>query len=142
VTGVNTNSQFGQWSNSLSDNEIRPVVAAAADLLFAARIRSAAEAAGVPLMLVRGGEDVAERAREARARLVLLDLDARWLDAPAVIGALKEVTTDIPVVAYVSHVREDAIAAARMAGADRVLARSAFVRLLPELLRGGPAAID
>jgi CheY-like chemotaxis protein len=127
----------------LSDNEIRPVVAAAADLLFAARIRSAAEAAGVPLVLVRGGEDVAGRAREARARLVLLDLDARWLDAPAIINGLKgeAATADIPVVAYVSHVREDAIAAAQMAGADRVLARSAFVRLLPELLRSGPAAI-
>lgn len=113
------------------------MVAAAADLLFSARIRSAAEAAGVPLVLLRSGEDVVRRAGEAGARLVLLDLDARWLDAPAVIGALKAdaATAAIPVVAYVSHVREDAIAAARAAGADRVLARSAFVQLLPGLLQ-------
>jgi CheY-like chemotaxis protein len=115
-----------------------PVLAAAADLLFAARIRAAAEAAQTELRPVRAGDDIVALARASSARLVLLDLDARWLDAPVAIAALKgdPATAHIPVVAYVSHVREDAIAAARAAGADRVLARSAFVRLLPELLRG------
>jgi hypothetical protein len=40
----------------------------------------------------------------------------------------------VNIIAFVSHVREDAIAAARSAGADRVLARSAFVRELNNLL--------
>jgi CheY-like chemotaxis protein len=122
----------------LGDNGKGPVLAVTADLLFAARIRAAAEQAGVALRLVRSGEDVVALAAEQQPRLLLLDLDARWLDAPAVIRALKgaAATAAIPVVAYVSHVREDAIAAARAAGAERVLARSAFVRLLPGLLAG------
>lgn len=114
------------------------VLAVTADLLFAARIRAAAEQAGVALTVARSGEDVAALVREHQPRLLLLDLDARWLDAPAVIRELKgdAGTAAVPVVAYVSHVREAAIAAARAAGAERVLARSAFVRLLPELLAG------
>jgi CheY-like chemotaxis protein len=124
----------------LPDTENAPVLAAAADLLFAARMRAAAEAAQVPLHLARAGDDLAAQVLAVRPRLVLLDLDARWLDAPALIRRLKSdaATSDIPVVCYVSHVREAMIAAARTAGADRVLARSAFVRVLPELLRGRP----
>lgn len=115
------------------------VAAACADILFAARIRGAADAAGVNTLPLTARDDVVEKVRGAAPGLVLLDLDARWLDAPAVIRALKADagTAAIPVVAFVSHVREDAIAAAREAGADQVLARSAFVRRLPELLRQG-----
>ena len=57
-----------------------------------------------------------------------------------VIEAIRELKADaslqsIPILAYVSHVREDAIEAARFAGADRVIARGAFVNRLPEILR-------
>jgi hypothetical protein len=41
------------------------------------------------------------------------------------------------VVAFGPHREGDAFRAAREAGADRVLARSAFVERLPELLRAG-----
>jgi hypothetical protein len=40
------------------------------------------------------------------------------------------------VVAFGSHLDREALQAARSAGADRVLARSAFVRELQPLLRG------
>jgi CheY-like chemotaxis protein len=110
------------------------VVAAVADLLFAARIRAAAADAGRPVHLVRSVDELMNAA--AQASLLLLDLDARWLDAAAVIGRLKNdtLTAAVPIIAFVSHVRTDAIEAARAAGADRVLARSAFVRDLPQLL--------
>jgi hypothetical protein len=41
----------------------------------------------------------------------------------------------IPTLGFVSHVDSPTIEAARRAGVDRVLARSAFVEQLPELLR-------
>jgi CheY-like chemotaxis protein len=109
------------------------VAAAVADLIFGARVRAAAEQAGVAVRFIRSMEEVV--AAGAGARLVLLDLDAKWLDAPVAITAL--LGQDVPprIVAFVSHVRGDAIEAARAAGAERVLARSAFVRQLPELLR-------
>jgi len=105
--------------------------------MFGSRIRGAAEQAGVAVGFARNADLLEELA--ATADLVLLDLDTRWLDAPALIRKLREgsATADVPVVAFAAHVNRDAIQAARAAGADRVLARSAFVRLLPELLRGG-----
>ena len=112
------------------------ILAAAADLIFAARIQAAADQAGAPVTVLTRG-DVLASVRSLNPTLIVLDLDARWFRAPEVIRALKEdeATKGTQIVAYVSHVREDMIGAARAAGADRVLARSAFVQKLPELLR-------
>lgn len=121
-------------------DHISTTLALCGDLLFAARIRGAAEQTGASVETIASARtDVLARARELRPARILLDLDARWLDAAQLIRALKEdeAVRGVPVIAFVSHVREDAIAAAREAGADRVLARSAFVRQLPELLGGG-----
>ncbi|HET9985429.1 MAG TPA: hypothetical protein VFQ38_17640 [Longimicrobiales bacterium] len=112
------------------------MLALAADLIFSARIRGAAQAAGVAAATVNRPDDLVARALAAPPRLVLVDLDARG-DIAGAIRRLKAdpATAAVPVVAFVSHVREDAIAGAREAGADRVMARSAFVRELPALLR-------
>ena len=114
----------------------RTIIAAVNDLMFGSRIRSAAQQADVSVVFVRTAADLLERA--ATADLVLLDLETRWLDAPAVISELKgaAATARVPVVVFGAHVDVDALKAARDAGADRVLARSAFVKLLPELLSG------
>jgi CheY-like chemotaxis protein len=113
------------------------VVAACADLMFSARVKAAADAAGYRVVLLSARAEVVDRVRQERPALILIDLDARWLDAPALIAALKDhgETSAIPVVAVGSHVRTEVMAAARAAGADRVLARSAFVRQLPDLMR-------
>jgi CheY-like chemotaxis protein len=121
------------------DRQNRPaVLAVAADLLFGSRIRAAADAAGVAVHLARTADDAVEAARTRVPGLILIDLDARKLDAVALIRRLRdpEIGIRAPVVAFVSHVRTDAIDAARAAGADRVLARSAFVRELNALLAG------
>lgn len=112
------------------------VVAAVADLIFGARIRAAAADAGRELVFARTPGELAAAA--AGASLVLLDLDARWLDAPPSIRALRadEAAAGARIVAFGSHVRTEVLAAAREAGADRVLARSAFVKELPALLAG------
>jgi hypothetical protein len=41
------------------------------------------------------------------------------------------------VVGFVSHADSEAISQARSAGLDQVLARSRFVTVLPDLLKGG-----
>jgi CheY-like chemotaxis protein len=91
-------------------------------------------------VLLSASAEVVGRIQAEQPALIVIDLDARWLDAPSVIALLKANagTCGIPVVAFASHVRVDVLAAARAAGADRVLPRSAFVRQLPELL-GRPA---
>jgi CheY-like chemotaxis protein len=114
----------------------RTVVAVVNDLMFGSRIRAAAQIANVNTQFVRSADALAEAA--AGADLILLDLETRWLDAPVSIAALKAAaaTASIPIVAFGSHVDGAALVAARDAGADRALARSAFVRVLPDLMRG------
>ena len=60
---------------------------------------------------------------------------------------LRTVNTDqstqhIPAVGFLSHVQGDLAVAAKEAGCDRVMARSAFTRDLPKILSGGEATID
>lgn len=103
------------------------------DLLFWSRIKAAAVAAGVGVA----------RAREARippaeVRRVLVDLQATSLDPFACATAWKAAVPALELVAFASHVDLDAQARAREAGFDRVLARSAFVRELPDLVRIHP----
>ncbi len=69
------------------------------------------------------------------ADLVFIDLECP--DAMGAIARCRERTSRI--VAFGSHVRKDLLDAARVAGADEVLARSAFVKRLPELLTTPPS---
>jgi CheY-like chemotaxis protein len=114
------------------------VLALTADLMFAARVRSTAEAVGTPILLAKNAAEVLQLARAHSPREIIIDLDARNTDVIKLIAELKQepAISRIPILAYVSHVREDLIAAARDAGAERVLARGAFVKQLPALLAG------
>lgn len=106
------------------------------DLLFSVKISTAAKALGVDIYFERAADSVLPRIREKRPDLVIFDLNSaklRPLDAIAGIKAdpaLKEVRT----LGFVSHVQTATIDAARQAGVDQILARSAFVERLGEIL--------
>jgi DNA-binding NarL/FixJ family response regulator len=108
------------------------VVAVVSDLMFASRIRAAAASAGVSLRLARGSEELGTRAPSPT--LVLVDAELRTGSAADTIRRLKALPEPPHIVAFASHTNATAIQAAREAGADRVLARSAFVRDLPSIL--------
>jgi CheY-like chemotaxis protein len=122
-------------SGTAADGAGPGVYALAADLMFASRIRGAAEGAGTAVTLLRSGSALIDAVRAGGGGLVLLDLDARGLVPGELIPLLHAVGAR--VVCFVAHVNVERIEAARAAGADRVLARSAFVRELPALLGGG-----
>lgn len=104
------------------------VVAYVSDLVFGSKITSAARAAEVGVRVVRAVDEI-----EDGAGLVLVDLEASGaVQAIERCGAGQRPPR---IVAFGPHVREDLFAAAREAGADEVLARSAFVQRLPELLK-------
>ena len=111
-----------------SENE-NAVVALPADLIFAAKLR----AANVSIILAKDVKDLLTKIQEHAPRLVVLDLDKRGLDVASAIAQIKA-AGNAEILAYASHVREDLIGSARAAGADRVMARGAFVRQMAELV--------
>lgn len=114
------------------------VVVAVDDLLFASRISSAAKALGVEIAFARSPEAIVEAVRTRAPRLVILDLNSlkvRPLEAVAALRA-DPALAGVPTLGFVSHVQADLITEARAAGVGQVLARSAFVNQLPQLLQG------
>jgi CheY-like chemotaxis protein len=105
-------------------------------MIFASRVKSTADAVGAPLQLVRNADQMLRLCTEVNPRLIIIDLDVRTLDPVDLIRRLKDgAQPDGPqILAYVSHVREDLITAAREAGADQVMARGAFSKNLPAIL--------
>lgn len=112
-----------------------PVHALLDDLFFRSRIEATAEAAGVRLLVSRTLEELLTEIHASGAGGVLVDLGMGTGEAADAIRALKRRADPPVIVAWGSHVDAEALAAARAAGADRVLARSAFTRRLPDLLR-------
>ena len=118
------------------------VLAAVDDLLFSSKIRATAKQAGVELTFARSPEEVLQQARSQKPALVIFDLNSAKTDPVATIGALKgeEDLRSTRVLAFASHVHTELIAAARSAGADQVLPRSAFAANLAEILLSAQSA--
>ena len=114
------------------------VIVAVDDLMFASRISSAAKALGVEIAFARSPEALVEAVRTKAPRLVILDLNSVKVRPLEAIAALKAdpALAAVRTVGFVSHVQTELIGEARQAGVDQVMARSAFVSQLPQLLQG------
>lgn len=117
----------------------RRIVAAVEDLLFRSKISETANTLGVEALFPRSKEQLVERIYEAPPDLLVLDLNSTRFGPLKLLEQLKsdEVSRGVPVVGFLSHVQKDLAVAARESGCDRVMARSAFTRDLPEILAGG-----
>jgi len=111
------------------------VLAYVDDLMFLSRIREAA--AGIPVRAARDAAGVRRALAAGAPSLVLADLDSPRLAAAATLGALSVEPGfgTAPLVGFVSHVDVARAREAQERGFTRVLARSAFVRELPDLLQ-------
>lgn len=110
----------------------------AADLLWATKIKGAAEAVGVSARPVRTLEMLEARLADSPVRAMLADLDAPE-NALILINRLRDhrATPEqraIRIVAFGPHVATEAFDAARRAGADRVIPRGALARGLNDWL--------
>ncbi len=116
----------------------RRVLAAVEDLLFRSKISETAERAGVEVAFPRNPEKLLDALRASPPDLLVVDLNSARFEPLELLrivksdGALRGVTT----VGFLSHVQGDLALAAREAGCDRVMARSAFVENLPRVLSG------
>jgi CheY-like chemotaxis protein len=116
----------------------RRVLAAVEDLLFRSKISETAQAVGVEAAFPRNPRKLLEELRTAPPDLLVLDLNSSRFEPLELLrtvnsdAALREVST----VGFLSHVQGDLALAAREAGCDRVMARSAFVENLPRIVSG------
>jgi PleD family two-component response regulator len=115
------------------------ILCAIDDLLFSVKIKTAAKALGTDVHFERAAEGVVPAVRERRPDLVIFDLNSRTLRPMEALAALKadDALRRVRTLGYVAHVDGATVAAAREAGIDEVLARSAFVDRLGEILATG-----
>ena len=118
------------------------ILVAVDDLMFSSKIRATAKGVGAEIVFARTPPEILAQARALRPSLIIFDINSAKADAINTVAALKadpELET-IPIAGFVSHVDTGMILAAREAGVDDVMARSAFAANLPQILsdRGAP----
>ena len=130
---------------STEANVTRRVLAAVEDLLFRSKISETASTLGIEAAFPRSPKRLLEALRESPPDLLVLDLNSARFEPLALLQTIKseEATRDVSTVGFLSHVQKDLAVAAREAGCNRVVARSAFTRDLPRILAGRtPDTID
>ena len=112
------------------------VLVAVDDLLFSSKIRTTARQLAVQIAFARTPDQILEQARTLRPSLIVFDIDSQKADPINTVAALKADPDlqQIPTTGFVSHVNTALILAARQAGMDEVMARSAFAANLPQIL--------
>jgi PleD family two-component response regulator len=112
------------------------ILAVLDDLMFSSKIKTAANHLGVDLRFSRSVDGALETMRKNETTMVIFDLNNERIGPLTIVAAMKQdaALASIPTVGYASHVQTDVINAARQAGVGEVLARSAFVQQLGEIL--------
>ena len=123
----------------------RRILAAVEDLLFKSKISETASQLGIEASFPRSPAKLLDALRESPPDLLVLDLNSARFEPLTLLRDVRsdEATRDVPTVGFLSHVQKDLAVAAREAGCDRIVARSAFTRDLPQILAGRtPDTID
>lgn len=114
------------------------VIAAVEDLMFKSKISETATTLGVEASFPRSPEKLLDAARSSTPDLLILDLASSRFEPLELLRSLSsdEELSDIPTVGFLPHVEKDLARAAREAGCDKIMARSAFTRELPKVVSG------
>jgi PleD family two-component response regulator len=106
------------------------------DLMFSVRISTAAKQLKADVYFERTADRVIATIREKQPSLIIFDLNSIRMQPLEVLKTLKRdpELQGIRTLGYVSHTDTATIAAARAAGVDDVMARSAFTSQLGEIL--------
>jgi len=113
--------------------------------LFKSKISETASQLGIDAAFPRNPRKLLEALRESPPDLLVIDLNSARFEPLALLRSVRsdEATRDVSTVGFLSHVQKDLAVAAREAGCDRVVARSAFTKDLPRILAGNtPDTID
>lgn len=111
------------------------ILYAAADLLWATKIKATADALGIPCRPARNPDMLHARLAEGAVRALLVDLD-KGPDALELIALARahDPARGVRVVAWGPHVDKALLQAARDAGAHEVLTRGSMDHNLEQIL--------
>ena len=106
------------------------------DLIWASRIRAAAEAVGLRPLRVRDPDALASHLETPGLRGILIDL-ADMQTARPLLARLHadDKHAAIPIVAFGPHVDAESLNEAKRLGSGQVFTRAAMQKKLPEVLR-------
>ena len=115
----------------------KKILAVVEDLLFTVKISDAAKRANLQADFVKSEHDVLERAVSEKPLLIILDLNFGAIQPLKLIAKLKTgaETKQISIIGYLSHVQGELKQQAQEAGANIVMARSAFSQNLQQILK-------
>ena len=107
------------------------------DLMFTVKISDAAKRAGLDVEFVKSERDVIEKATQEKPLLIILDLNFSAVQPLKLISKVKSngEIKQISVIGYLSHVQGELKQQAQEAGANIVMARSAFSQNLQQILK-------
>jgi PleD family two-component response regulator len=115
----------------------KKILAVVEDLMFTVKISDAAKRAGLEVEFVKSERDVLEKAVQEKPLLIILDLNFAAVEPLDLISKMKgdDATKQISVIGYLSHVQGELKQQAQEAGANMVMARSAFSQNLQQILK-------
>jgi PleD family two-component response regulator len=115
----------------------KKILAVVEDLLFTVKISDAAKRAGLDVEFVKSERDVIEKATSEKPLLIILDLNFSAVQPLKLISKVKSngEMKQISVIGYLSHVQGELKQQAQDAGANIVMARSAFSQNLQQILK-------
>jgi PleD family two-component response regulator len=115
----------------------KKILAVVEDLMFTVKIADAAKRAGLEVEFVKSEQDVIQKATEEKPLLIILDLNFNAVEPLKLISQMKSdgEMKQISVIGYLSHVQGELKQQAQEAGANIVMARSAFSQNLQQILK-------
>jgi len=115
----------------------KKILAVVNDLLFTVKISDAAKRNGFEAVFLKSEKEVLEHAQAEKPLMVIVDLNANSVKPVELIERLKshEELKRVTIISFVSHVQGELKQRAHDAGANMVLARSAFSTNLPQILK-------
>ncbi len=126
-----TNPESGRGDSS-EDSGGGSVVMLSGDLMFASRVRAAAQSAGLAFHFGGSLPD----ADLGSVRFVVLDLSTRSGLISSIAGLCAERCPQATLIAYGPHVHVDRLSAARESGIAKVMTNGQFNAQLPQLFQG------
>jgi PleD family two-component response regulator len=115
----------------------KKILAVVEDLMFTVKISDAAKRAGLDVEFVKSEHDAIEKAAQEKPLLIILDLNFNAVEPLKLISRVKSdgEMKQISVIGYLSHVQGELKQQAQEAGANIVMARSAFSQNLQQILK-------